>query len=167
MRVRPRVHRTAPAVAPGPGIAYLLLQGRPCHLRAGPPGTAPLITPLSQQGCAPRIARNVRWPDPHCSSGFRLTQQSGAWSAAAPSSLRSGGAAVFPVATAAPTPHRAAARRTSLEPTNRARIAALGQPVDTMLRSGLGAASFMLPITRRGRASPMPSWRSADHPDLG
>src|SRR6267142_1587229 len=48
------------------------------------------------------IPRNARRPDPYCSSGFRLTQQSGAWSAAAPSSLRSGGAAVFPVTTRKP-----------------------------------------------------------------
>jgi len=37
MRVRPRVHKTAPDVAPGPSIAYLLLKGRPVTLTAGRP----------------------------------------------------------------------------------------------------------------------------------
>jgi hypothetical protein len=35
--VRPRVHKTAPDVAPGPNIAYLLLKGGPVTLIAGRP----------------------------------------------------------------------------------------------------------------------------------
>jgi hypothetical protein len=33
--VRPRVHKTAPDVAPGPSVAYLLLKGWPVTLTAG------------------------------------------------------------------------------------------------------------------------------------
>jgi len=75
-----RVHIAAHAVAPGPGVTICSVMAPLSPSQRWPPGAAPLTTPSG--GCAPSRAR---WPDPYCSLGFRLAQQSGAWSAAAPS----------------------------------------------------------------------------------
>jgi hypothetical protein len=77
-----RVHKVAHAVAPDPGVTICSVMGAPFHPQSGAARRSPDDNP--QWGCAP-IPRNARWLDPYCSSGFRLAQQSGAWSAAAPS----------------------------------------------------------------------------------
>jgi len=77
-----RVHKVAHAVAPDPGVTICSVMGAPFHPQSGAARRSPTDNP--QWGCAP-IPRNARWLDPYCSSGFRLAQQSGAWSAAAPS----------------------------------------------------------------------------------
>jgi len=51
----PRVHKTAPAVAAGPGITICSARAGPVTLTAAPPGTAPLITPCPS-GAVPHPA---------------------------------------------------------------------------------------------------------------
>jgi hypothetical protein len=105
------------------------------------------------------IPRNARWPDPYCSLGFRLAQQSGAWSAAAPSISR--GAAVFSVAmhrlfTGRPQAfplaiHRTAISRASLGTDEPRADCSIGSYSFPESERGLDAASFMPPNPARPR----------------
>ena len=130
----------------------------PFTLRAGPPGAAPLTTP---SGAAPpsRGTPDGLIPIVLRASGWRSSPVPGARPRLQPPARRGRVSRSHRLIRATPC------RRSShiLERMLPVRIAPLGQPLDTMLRSGLDAASFMPPITLRGRASPPALRRAAGH----
>ncbi len=130
----------------------------PFTLRAGPPGAAPLTTP---SGAAPpsRGTPDGLIPIVLRASGWRSSPVPGARPRLQPPARRGRVSRSHRLIRATPC------RRSShiLERMLPVRIAPLGQPVDTMLRSGLDAASLMPPITLRGRASPPALRRAAGH----
>jgi hypothetical protein len=98
------------------------------------------------------------WNHPHrpvlsCGSGSRRPPSlAGRGRAFVPSSAGRGRVPHRTVTTASPTPHCAAGRRTSLEPTIRARIALIGSCLCQAGAAWTRPRSFS-PISRRGRAS--------------
>jgi hypothetical protein len=120
---------------------YLLGYGRPLSpSQRWPPGAAPLTTP--QWGCAPsRGTPDGLIPIVLRASGWRSSPVPGARPRLRPPARRGRVSRSHRLIRATPC------RRSShiLERMLPVRIAPLGQPVDTMLRSGLDAASFMPP----------------------